>query len=137
MQPADRLEFLRTVAPFAGLPPEVLTEVAGLLEEVYHAQESFIYQQDVTKMRGLDILVAGSYEAFFYDSQHLKRTPEIVEPSQCYGGVSLLLNKKRSLRTVLARVNLAPAPGPPEPQRWRAIVLGPAAGARVRVLGRR
>lgn len=103
MQPADRLEFLRAVVPFAGLPPEVLAEVAGLLEEVSHAQESLLYQQDLTKMRGLDIIVAGSYEAFFYDSQHRKRTPETVGPGQCYGGVSLLLNKKRSLRTVLAR----------------------------------
>ncbi|WP_375416798.1 DUF294 nucleotidyltransferase-like domain-containing protein [uncultured Hymenobacter sp.] len=98
----DRLDFLRAVAPFAELPPEVLAEVAGLLEEVYHAQEAFIYEQDATKMRGLDIVVEGSYEAFFYDSQHQKRVPELVGPGQCYGGVSLLLNKKRSMRTVLA-----------------------------------
>jgi CBS domain-containing protein len=98
----ERVEFLRTVAPFKVLPPEVLLEVAGLLEEVYHAQEAVIYQQDTTKMRGLDLVVEGAYEAFFYDSQHVKRVNETVEPGQCYGGVSLLLNKKRSLRTVMA-----------------------------------
>ena len=100
---ADRAEFLRTVEPFAGLPPEVRAEVAGLLEEVRHPREAIIYQQDITKMRGLDIIVSGGYEAFFYDSQQQRRVAETVEPGHCYGGVSLLLNKKRSLRTVQAR----------------------------------
>ena len=99
----DRLDFLRTVAPFSLLPPEVISEVAGLLEEVQYPQEAVIYQQDTTKMRGLDIVVEGEYEAFFYDSQHIRRVAETVGPGHCYGGVSLLLNKKRSLRTVLAR----------------------------------
>ena len=37
-----RLAFLRTVAPFDLLPPEVLEEVAGLLQEMTHPREAVI-----------------------------------------------------------------------------------------------
>lgn len=99
----DRIEFLRTVEPFDVLPEDVLREIADLLEEVSHPREAVIYQQDVSKMRGLDIVVEGEYETFFYDSQQNKRLVEQCGPGCCYGGISVLLNKKRSLRTVLAR----------------------------------
>lgn len=99
----ERLEFLRTVRPFDTLPNEVLEEVAGLLEEVEHPRERILYEQDQTKLRGLDIVVAGEYEAFFYDSQMNKRHVEHCGPGCSYGGISVLLNKKRSLRTVLVK----------------------------------
>ena len=100
---ADRLAFLRTVAPFDLLPLEVLEEVAGLLEEVVYPREAIIYHQGESKLRGVDIVVEGAYDTFFYDSQQVQRLPEVYGPGECYGGVSVLLNKKRSLRTVKAR----------------------------------
>ncbi|WP_426061737.1 DUF294 nucleotidyltransferase-like domain-containing protein [Hymenobacter sp. B1770] len=100
---SDRLDFLRTVKPFDLLPEEVLAEVAEGLVEVRHPREAIIYYQDVSKMRGLDIIVEGEYETFFYDSQQNRRVIEYSRPGDCYGGISVLLNKKRSLRTVLAR----------------------------------
>lgn len=99
----DRIEFLRTVKPFDVLPEDVLREIAGLLQEVSHPREAIIYQQEVSKLRGIDIVVEGGYETFFYDSQQNKRLVEQCGPGCCYGGISVLLNKKRSLRTVLAR----------------------------------
>ncbi|MCB2409679.1 DUF294 nucleotidyltransferase-like domain-containing protein [Hymenobacter lucidus] len=99
----DRIEFLRTVKPFDVLPEDVLREIADLLEEVSHPREAIIYMQDVSKLRGIDIVVEGGYETFFYDSQQNKRLVEQCGPGCCYGGISVLLNKKRSLRTVLAR----------------------------------
>lgn len=99
---SERLEFLKTVPPFDVLPEDVLLEVADLLQEVRHTREAIIYHQDVTKMRGLDIIVEGEYETFFYDSQQHKRLVELSGRGTCYGGVSVLLNKKKSLRTVLA-----------------------------------
>ncbi|MVN75094.1 CBS domain-containing protein [Hymenobacter sp. HMF4947] len=98
----DRLAFLQTVAPFDQLPPEVLEEVAGLLQEVHHAREAIIYRQGETKLRGVDLVVEGAYDTFFYDAQGTRRLPEDYGPGTCYGGVSVLLNKKRSLRTVRA-----------------------------------
>ena len=100
---SEKIDFLRTVTPFDRLPEEVLAEVAEALEEVHHPREAIIYNQDVSKMRGLDIIVDGEYETFFYDSQQNRRVIEHSRRGECYGGISLLLNKKKSLRTVLAK----------------------------------
>jgi len=99
----DRLAFLRTVEPFHLLPPEVLEEVAALLQEVTYPREALIYRQGETKLRGVDLIIEGAYDTFFYDGQQQRRLPEVYGPGECYGGVSVLLNKKRSLRTVQAR----------------------------------
>ncbi|MGI4864309.1 MAG: DUF294 nucleotidyltransferase-like domain-containing protein [Janthinobacterium lividum] len=99
----DRLAFLRTVEPFNLLPPEVLEEVAALLQEVTHPREAVIYHQGETKLRGVDLIIEGAYDTFFFDGQQQRRLPEVYGPAECYGGVSVLLNKKRSLRTVQAR----------------------------------
>jgi CBS domain-containing protein len=99
----NRLAFLRTVEPFNLLPPEVLVEVAALLQEVTHPREAVIYHQGETKLRGVDLILKGGYDTFFVDGQQARHLPEFYGPSTCYGGVSVLLNKKRSLRTVQAR----------------------------------
>lgn len=98
-----RLAFLRTVEPFAFLPDEVLGGVVELLQEVKYAAETLLYQQDATKLRHLDIVVEGAYDTFFLDSEQRQRLPEVYGPGTCYGGMSILLNKKRSLRTVRVR----------------------------------
>ncbi len=89
-----RLAFLRTVRPFDLLPPEVLEEVAALLQEVTHPREAVIYRQGETKLRGVDLIIEGAYDTFFYDGQQARRLPEVYGPGECYGGVSVLLNKK-------------------------------------------
>ena len=99
----DRLRILKQVKPFHLLPEEVLLGVADLLQEVKHTKEAVIYHQEVSKLKGVDILAAGEYETFFYDSAQNKRIVEILRPGQCYGGISVLLNRKRSLRTVIAK----------------------------------
>lgn len=99
----DRVQFLKGVAPFGLLSDEVLAGVAELLTEVRYKEDTLIYQQEVTKMKGVDLISKGAYESFFYDSSQSKRLPEIHGPGFCYGGVSVLLNRKRSLRTVIAK----------------------------------
>ncbi|MCJ8210035.1 DUF294 nucleotidyltransferase-like domain-containing protein [Mucilaginibacter sp. RS28] len=94
--------FLKQIAPFNLLPEEVLEEVSGHLEEVRYQKDTIIYQQETTKLRGVDIIVEGHYESFFYDSTQQKRLLEVHEPGFCYGGVSILLNQRQSLRTVMA-----------------------------------
>ncbi|PJJ79360.1 DUF294 nucleotidyltransferase-like domain-containing protein [Mucilaginibacter auburnensis] len=98
-----RLEFLKTVVPFNTLPHDVLEGVAEQLKEVYYKKDTTIYQQDVTMMKGVDIIVDGEYESFFYDSTGNKRVIERHPVGFCYGGVSVLLNRRRSLRTVVAK----------------------------------
>lgn len=96
-------EFLKTVKPFDLLPDEVLQGVAELLQEVKYPKEHILYLQDASKMRGVDLIVRGEYEVFFYDSEQNKRLVTTYGSGYCYGGTSLLLNRRRSFRTVIAR----------------------------------
>jgi CBS domain-containing protein len=98
----ERLTFLSSVAPFNLLPPEELERTADKLQEVTYKKGTLIYQQGVTLMKGVDIIVKGAYESFFYDSKQHKRLEEMHGSGFCYGGVSLLLNRKQSLFTVIA-----------------------------------
>ncbi|WP_018616791.1 DUF294 nucleotidyltransferase-like domain-containing protein [Segetibacter koreensis] len=99
----DRLEILKNTVPFNSLPEDVLIGVSDLLEYVKYSKEAIIYQQEVTKMNKVDIIVQGEYETFFYDSAQNKRSVELYLPGHSYGGISVLLNRKRSLKTVIAK----------------------------------
>lgn len=99
----DRLQFLKSVKPFHLLGDDVLLGVIDLLEEVKYSKDTLIYHQEATKLRGVDLLVQGEYESFFYDSAQNKRVLEHHGPGYCYGGISMLLNRKKSLRTVIAK----------------------------------
>ena len=99
----DKLQFLKTVQPFDKLPDDVLLGVADLLQEIHYAKDTPIYHQEVTKMKGVDLIAEGEYETFFYDSEQNKRLIDHHTSGYCYGGVSVLLNRKRSLRSVIAK----------------------------------
>lgn len=98
-----KLDFLKTVVPFNLLPDDVLISVAELLEEIKYEKDTLIYQQEQSKMKGLDIILFGEYESFFYDSTDAKRAVELHYSGYCYGGISILLNRKRSLKTCIAK----------------------------------
>jgi CBS domain-containing protein len=99
----DQFAFLRNIPPFNLLPEEVIQGTASLLHRVEHTKESIIYHQESTKMRGIDIIAEGEYESFFYDSAQHKKVVEYHHRGFCYGGMSILLNKKKSLKTVIAK----------------------------------
>ncbi len=99
----EQLEFLKKAEPFNLLPAETLTSIAQQLQKVTYSTETAIYQQEVTKMRGVDLIAAGSYESFFYDNLHNKRLVENHREGFCFGGQSILLNRNRSLRSVIAK----------------------------------
>lgn len=100
-----RIGFLKTVVPFNILPDDVLESTADLLSEVRYKKEGIIYRQETTKLKGIDIIAEGEYETFFYDSSHNKRLTEIFTTGDCYGGISELLNGKKSLCTVIVKKN--------------------------------
>ncbi len=99
----ERAEFLKTVAPFNLLPDEIIEATATLLKEVHYNKEAIIYKQETTNMKGVDIIVDGEYESFFYDSSQNKRLLEINRRGHCFGGVSMLLNEKKCLTTVIVK----------------------------------
>ena len=97
------ISFLKSVVPFNLLPAEELEATAAVLSEVRYNKEGIIYRQGVSKLKGIDIIVEGEYETFFYDSSHNKRLIEIYHTGKYYGGISELLIQKKSLRTVIAK----------------------------------
>jgi CBS domain-containing protein len=99
----ERVAYLQSITPFNLLPLEVLQGVAEQLQEVSYSKDKTIYQQEITKLKGVDIIVKGEYESFFYDSTQNKRLIEHHSAGFCYGGVSVLLNRRQSLRTVIAK----------------------------------
>ena len=100
---SDKTEFLKTVAPFHLLPDEVIETTAALLQEVRYTKEAIIYKQNATSLKGVDILVEGEYESFFYDSSQNKRLIESYGRGYCFGGISMLLNEKKCLRTIVVK----------------------------------
>lgn len=99
----EPFDFLKTVEPFNLLPDDVLHATVDLLREVKYNKDGVIYEQETSKLKGVDIIVEGKYESFFYDSSQNKRVVEEFFPGACYGGTSVLLNQKKSLRTVWAQ----------------------------------
>jgi CBS domain-containing protein len=99
----ERVAYLQSITPFNLLPLEVLQGVAEQLQEVSYGKDKIIYQQEITKLKGVDLIVKGEYESFFYDSSQHKRLIEHHGAGFCYGGVSVLLNRRQSLRTVIAK----------------------------------
>lgn len=98
----EYINFLKSITPFNLLPDETIGLVAMHLEEVVYHKDTIIYQQEVTKLKGVDIIAQGHYESFFLDSAQDKRLVESHGPGFCYGGVSILLNRRQSMRTVMA-----------------------------------
>lgn len=99
----DIIEFLKTVEPFDTLPQELIAHVASKIQVVRYKWEAILFKHEVTTMNGLDIIVEGSYESFFYDSMQNKRCAEEHLPRTTYGGISILINGKRSVKTVIAK----------------------------------
>lgn len=99
----NKLHFLQQTTPFNLLPADVIAGVAEVLEEVVYHKYKLIYQQEITKLKGLDIIVEGEYETFFYDSNDNKRAIDKLNKGAVFGGISFLLNRKKSLKTVIAK----------------------------------
>ena len=99
----NRIVFLKTVVPFNLLPANVVAHTASLLIETSFKKEAIIYRQEISKLKGIDIIVEGAFEAFFYNANQNKRVVEMYNSGDCYGGISTLLNQKKSLRTVIVK----------------------------------
>lgn len=97
------IDFLRNIQPFSKLPGNILEATAAELKELDYFQEKIIYEQEISMLRGVEIIVSGSIETFFYDSQHNKRDVRILQPGEIYGAISILYNQRLSIRTVIVK----------------------------------
>ena len=99
----DKIDFLKKNAPFNSLSDDVLEGIAAVIQEIKYKKDTLTFQQGATKMKGVEIIVSGEFESFFYDANEQKRAIEFHHTGYCYGGISVLLNRKKSLKTVIAK----------------------------------
>ncbi|UKT65760.1 DUF294 nucleotidyltransferase-like domain-containing protein [Pedobacter mucosus] len=99
----DKLIFLKKYAPFKNLPEDILFRTANLLETIKYVKDELIYEQGSKKLKGIEIIVSGVFETYFLDSGKNKRKDELYETGSTYGGISILFNKKKSLKNVFVK----------------------------------
>lgn len=99
---SDKLTFLKNTAPFNGLPENVQVEISTLLEERSYPIETKVFEQGIQKLKGIQIIETGNFDTFFLDHNKAKRKPETYLAGSICGGISILFNKRKSLKTVIA-----------------------------------
>ncbi len=99
----NKVDFLKQIPPFNLLPKTILSDVSEMMTYKKFNQVETVYHQDKTVLETVDIIVKGSYNAFFYDNENVLRLEELYKENDIYGGSSVLLNKQYSIRTVIAK----------------------------------
>lgn len=97
------IEILKNTAPFDTLPESVLHDISESFIKTTYTRDTLTYRQEITEVKGVDIIVEGEYETFFYDAFENRRSVEIHHPSYCFGGISILLNRTKALKSVMAK----------------------------------
>ncbi|UIR56231.1 DUF294 nucleotidyltransferase-like domain-containing protein [Sphingobacterium sp. SRCM116780] len=97
------LSLLKTTKPFHLLPESVHRSLVDLMTKLTFSKEVLIYRQGITDMEGVDLIYTGTYETFFLDSTENKRSIEIHHNPYCFGGISVLLNRTKALKSVMVQ----------------------------------
>lgn len=97
------IEVLKKTTPFNILPESILGDISESLIQTSYSRDTLAYRQGITELTGVDIIVKGEYETFFYDASQNRRSIEIHHPVYCFGGISILLNRKKALKSVMAK----------------------------------
>ncbi|UZJ65970.1 hypothetical protein OKW96_07590 [Sphingobacterium sp. KU25419] len=92
------LSLLKTTQPFQLLPDSVQKSLVDLMTKFTFKKEELIYRQNVTDIEGIDLIYKGGYETFFLDTGENKHSIEIHHHPYCFGGISILLNRKKGIK---------------------------------------
>ena len=76
----EKIDFLAATLPYSVLPDQVLEELANLVEEVDFPENTRLFDEGSHKVKGVHIIMEGSFETFFLDSQQAKRKVELYGP---------------------------------------------------------
>ena len=97
------IKILKNTKPFDLLPESMLQGICDSLIETSYSRDTLAYRQGITEVKGVDIIVKGEYETFFFDASENRRSIEIHHAEYCFGGISILLNRKKALKSVIAK----------------------------------
>lgn len=97
------LTLLKLTQPFQVLPETVKLSLVDMFIEHQFSKDTLVYRQNITDMDGVDLIQEGEYETFFLDATDHKRLVEIHPSPYCFGGISVLLNRTKALKSVIAK----------------------------------
>lgn len=97
------ISLLKITEPFHLLPETVLAEISETLIKTEFSKDTLAYRQEVTEMKGVDIISSGEYETFFFDAAGNKRCITRHHSPYCFGGISVVLNRVRALKSAIAK----------------------------------
>ncbi|MDQ1148789.1 signal-transduction protein with cAMP-binding, CBS, and nucleotidyltransferase domain [Sphingobacterium zeae] len=97
------LSTLKSTPPFQALPESLQLSIVDIFNEYRFSKDTLVYRQSITDMDGVDLIYEGEYETFFLDDLDNKRLIEIHHKPYCFGGISVLLNRTKALKSVIAK----------------------------------
>ena len=97
------LTLLKGTQPFQLLPEALQLSIVEMLYEHRFTKDTLVYRQNITDMEGVDLIQQGEYETFFLDASDNKRLIEVHHNPYCFGGISVLLNRTKALKSVIAK----------------------------------
>lgn len=91
--------FLSQTVPFSFLSKNELKKTASRIETIHYPENTMLFIQDKTEMDALYIIQKGAVERYYGDGNK-KTLRGILGEGDVYGGISILLNKGISVRTL-------------------------------------
>lgn len=99
----EKIAFLQSTPPFNLLSKDDLLKLTEQIEVLSYQPNEVIHQQNHQKLKGIEVVVSGSFETFFLDNKNQQRRIEFYHPTEVIGGISILFNKRKPLKTVIAK----------------------------------
>lgn len=93
------LQLLSNTAPFSFLPEEALEQAAANLSMVFHPKDTILFRQGSSRVEYLFIVQKGAAERYFEDDGE-KTMLALLGEGEIFGGISLLMNKGKAVRTL-------------------------------------
>jgi len=98
----EKITFLQSTPPFNLLTEAELLQFSQPIETLSYERNDVLHHQNHQKIKGIEVIVKGSFETFFLDNKNEQRRIDIYQPGEIIGGVSILFNKRKPLKTVVA-----------------------------------
>jgi CBS domain-containing protein len=93
------LHFISELVPFTFLPKEEINQIAASLSVINYPKDTLLFLQGQSKLEYLYIIKKGAAERYFEENDK-KNLRGILGEGDMYGGISMLMNKGLSIRTL-------------------------------------
>jgi CBS domain-containing protein len=93
------LQFLSGTAPFSFLPEKAIEDAATQLSMVFYPKDTILFYQGTSSVENLYIVQRGATERYFEENGR-KTMFSLIGEGEIFGGISLLVNKGRAVRSL-------------------------------------